>query len=255
VAIKTFLLSFAALILGLWPQGASAAAQTPALATDHTPRKFTVSQPVHIPGLMLKPGAYSIHVVDHLWERYIVHIDGPEAGVHLTFLAVENTAIPKSTESGKIDWDHAVGGATYVRGWVFPGVPGVLEFVYPKTEAVAIAQSNAAKVPAIDPVSEGRPGNLADLSKVDREEITLWLLTQTHVGPGDTASGIQAERYPMVASARRKSSVARLPQTASNLPLIVMLGMFSLVAAISVRIYRCARVTGLMGNLSEEKQS
>jgi hypothetical protein len=246
---KRTLFSCAVILLALWPQWVRATEQTHALVTDHTPQRFTVSQPIHIPGVTLKPGPYSIHVVDHLWERYILHVDGPESGTHLTFLAIENSEIPKPAKSGEIDWNSEASGATYMRGWLFPGISGVLEFVYPKAEAVSIAKSNAATVPAIDPVSEGRPGNLADLSKVDREEITLWLLTQTHVGPGDTAGDIRAERYPEVAAARRKPGVTRLPQTASNLPFLVILGLFAFVVAISLRIFR----SGLSGDVSKGK--
>ena len=74
-------------------------------------------------------------------------------------------------------------------GWLFPGEAAVLEFVYPKGDAVAIAKSNNAKVPAIDPVSEGRPEELKGLSKTDLELVTLWLLSSTQVGPGDSAAG------------------------------------------------------------------
>jgi hypothetical protein len=210
-----------------------------ALATDHTPEKFTVSGPTNIPGVVLKPGTYSIHVVDHLSERYIVHVDGPKAGVHLSFLAVENAGAPKPEKPGQVDWNNSAGGANYMRGWLFPGIPGVLEFVYPKAEAVAIAKSNVAKVPAIDPVSEGRPPQIAGLSKADLEEITLWLLTETKAGPNDTAADIKAERYPQVATAR-KPSIAKLPQTASNLPLLFLLGMLFPLAATGVRIFRVA---------------
>jgi hypothetical protein len=235
-ARKNFLLR-AVIMVTLLSQWAGAADQTRTLTTDHSARPFTITQPVNIPGVTLKPGVYSIHVVDHLWERYILHVDGPQAGIHLTFLAIENPEIPRPGKPGEVNWNNEADGATFVRGWLFSGIPGVLEFVYPKAEAVSIAKTNAAKVPAIDPVSEGRPGNLADLSKVDREEITLWLLTQTHVGPGDTAGSIQAERYPEVAAAKRKPSVARLPQTASNLPLLVLVGVLALMAAISLRVY------------------
>jgi hypothetical protein len=121
---------------------------------------------------------------------------------------------------------------------LFPGVPEVLEFVYPKEEAVAIAKSNQAKVPAVDPASEGRPLTIKGLSKSDLELVTLWLLSATHVGPEDSSGGIQAERYRQVASVSHRPAIARLPQTASNLPLIGLLGFCSLLLAISFRIFR-----------------
>jgi hypothetical protein len=224
------LLPFSVLILGLCSPWA--------VASGRSSGNFTASEPTHIPGLTLHPGSYSIHVVDHLSERYIVRVDGPRRGTHYSFLALANPAIPKPATDGRVVWTNAAGGNEYLRGWLFPGVPEVLEFVYPKEEAVAIAKSNQAKVPAVDPASEGRPLTIKGLSKSDLELVTLWLLSATHVGPEDSSGGIQAERYSQVASVSHRPAIARLPQTASNLPLIGLLGFCSLLLAISFRIFR-----------------
>jgi LPXTG-motif cell wall-anchored protein len=203
-----------------------------------TAGKFTVSEPTEVPGLTLRPGSYSIHVVDHLSERYVVRVDGPRGRIHSTFLALENPEISKPAVPGRLVWQNAPDGKEYLRGWLFPGVPAVLEFVYPKADAVTIAKSNRAKVPAIDPASEGRPVTIKGLSKSDLELVTLWLLSSTHVGPGDSSEGIQAERYREIASAPQKPVISRLPQTGSNLPWIALLGALSILCALAVRIRR-----------------
>lgn len=198
--------------------------------------KLIAAEPTSIPGLTLPPGAYTIHVVDHLAERFVVRVDGPRRGVHYSFLALENAAIPKPEAPGPVVWSNAPAGKEYLRGWLFPGVPAVVEFVYPKAEAVDIAKSNQAKVPAIDPASEGRPALIKGLSKSDFELVTLWLLSPTQVGPGDSSGGIQAERYQQqVATAAAKPVIRKLPQTASNLPLIGLLGAFCVLAATGLR--------------------
>ncbi len=234
-SLSTLLSGCLVTALGLWPVTASAFS-APA-------SKFTVSQPVEIPGLTLRPGSYSIHVIDHLSERYIVRIDGPNHRVHSTFLALADPASPKPDAPGKELWQNAPSGKEYMRGWLFPGQPTVLEFVYPKSDAVAIAKSNNAKVPAIDPVSEGRPPTIRGLSRTDLELVTLWLLSSTTVGPGDSSAGIQAERYPEVAqAAAHKPAISRLPQTASYLPWIGLLGAFSLVMAFFMRFLRAPKL-------------
>jgi hypothetical protein len=204
--------------------------------------KLIAQEPTTVPGLTLRPGAYHIHVVDHLGERFIVRVDGPKGGVHYSFLALENPAISKPDAPGPVAWSNApVAGKEYLRGWLFPGLPAVVEFVYPKAEAIDIAKSNQAKVPAIDPASEGRPRVIKGLSKSDFELVTLWLLSSTEVGPGDSSGGIQAERYKeQVASAPQKPVIARLPKTGSNLPLIGFLGAFSVLMAMAIRIFRPA---------------
>ena len=200
--------------------------------------KFNVSEATEVPGLTLQPGSYSIHIVDHLAERYVVRVDDPQSNSHSTFLAIPNPNIPKPANAGEVSWTSAPGGKEYMRGWLFRGEPAVLEFVFPKDDAVAIAKSNEAKVPAIDPASEGRPADIKGLSKSDLELVNLWLLSSTHVGPGDASGGIKAEHYQQVASASNKPKIGRLPQTGSNLPLIALLGALSFIAAFGVRFYR-----------------
>jgi LPXTG-motif cell wall-anchored protein len=202
--------------------------------------RFTVSQPLEVPGLTLRPGSYSIHVVDHLSERYVVRVDGPRGRTHSTFLAIENPDIPKPANPGQVLWTNAPDGKEYVRGWLFRGEPAVLEFVFPKNDAVAIAKSNDAKVPAIDPASEGRPAKIKGLSKSDLELVNLWLLSSTHVGPGDTSGGIQAEHYHQIASVSHRPVISRLPQTGSSLPWVALLGAFSVGIALVMRIFRLA---------------
>ena len=219
---------FLVLGVGLSPLGAAGAAGSGS--------RFTVSQPEQVPGMALQPGSYSIHIVDHLSERYVVRVDDPRAGTHTTFLATENPALTKPAGPGQVLWTNASDGKQYVRGWLFRGEPAVLEFVYPKADAVAIAKSNDAKVPAIDPASEGRPANIAGLSQSDLELVNLWLLSSTHVGPGDSAGSIQAEHYHQVAS-MQKPKIGKLPQTASSLPWIALLGALSIVAAFVLRLY------------------
>jgi LPXTG-motif cell wall-anchored protein len=221
---------FLALGVGLAPIAASAA--------SGSGNKFTVSEATQVPGQTLDPGAYSIHIVDHLSERYVVRVDDLKDNTHSTFLAIANPAIPKPASSGKVMWQDAPGGKEYMRGWLFKGEPSVLEFVFPKDEAVDIAKSNEAKVPAIDPASEGRPAAIKGLSQSDLELVNLWLLSSTHVGPGDAAGTIQAEHYKQIASASQKPKIGKLPQTGSNLPWIGLTAALSLMAALFMRFYR-----------------
>jgi len=234
--------------------GCAFLALTPLVAVGFTggSGRLTTSEPANLPGLTLQPGSYSIQVVDHLSERYVVRVEGPGRRNAYSFLALENRDIPKPAKTGEVLWSNPAAGKQYIRGWLFPGTSSVLEFVYPKAEAVAIAKSNQAKVPAIDPASEGRPLEIKGLSKSDLQLVTLWLLSPTRVGPGDTSGGIQAERYPEVAVAR-KPVITRLPQTASNLPWIGLMGALSLLTALAIRVFRPAPLRPLSSLANENK--
>lgn len=228
--------------------------------------QFTISEQSKVPGLTLKPGTYSIRVVDHLSDRLIVRVANAQGSTQATFLGIQNGSIPKPSSTGPVVWGKSPKGGTILRGFEFPGGGSVVEFVYPKAEAVSIATVNDSKVPAIDPASEGKVAD-KNLSKDDLEVVTLWLLSSTTVGPSDAKPGIQAERYQappssQVASVgagpetgtaqaggapsqsqaagvrKPKPVIAKLPHTASMMPLLWMLGGFSLAGAALLRALR-----------------
>jgi hypothetical protein len=186
----------------------------------------------------LKPGAYTIRIVDHLTDRMIIEVDR-DGKEQATFLALPSSSLAKPSTAGPMLLN---GGKTAaIRGFSFDS--GTLaEFVYPKAEAVTLAKANNAKIPAVDPESEGRSPD-PKLSAKDMREVNLWMLSPTIVGPGSGAPAIQAERYQQVASAstpapppaqpRRqpKPLMTALPHTAGEGPLVALAGLFSLTAA------------------------
>ncbi len=201
--------------------------------------KLKVNAPTAVPGSTLEPGSYTLSVVDHLSDRYILRVVGGSGAERPTFLGIPNPSLKAS--AGEIKWGSGPDGTTYLKGWNFGGAAGTLEFVYPKDEAVALAKANNASVAAIDPASEGRVSNNG-LSKEDMQMVTLWLLSPTHVGPNNTSGGIKAERYQQVASVTpHKPVVSRLPHTASYLPLVMLAGLLSLAAAAGLRLGSLAR--------------
>ncbi len=218
-----------------------AAAPAPifAAAVDDASANFTVNEQTMVPGTTLQPGSYSIRVLDHLQDRYIVRIDSTSGDVHSTFIGVQDPQLKSTNRSGVVPWSAAPAGSSALRGFTFGASAPALEFVYPKADAVALAKLNGSKVPAIDPASEGRPADVNGLSKEDREIVTLWMLSSSRVGPGDAAPSIKAEKYSQVASDHPpKPVVARLPHTASLLPLTVLAGLLSVFGASMLAVRR-----------------
>jgi hypothetical protein len=194
---------------------------------------FTISNPSHIPGATLQPGTYSIHVVNRLSDRVILKVDAANGSVHSMFIGIPNDRIERPAGSGAVKWANSPDGTTYIKGWYFPGSSSVVEFVYPKADAVALATSNPAKVPAVDPASEGKVTDNT-LSQDDMQLLTLWLLSLEEVGPGGTAPSIKAARYE-TASVSQKPTIKALPHTASWLPWVWLTGLCSLIAAATLR--------------------
>jgi hypothetical protein len=223
---------------------------------------FTIDKRMEMPGETLKPGKYTIQILDHLSDRMIVRVSGPTSKVQFVLLAVP--AVGKKDTAGLVPWRSPVDGTPAMRGFVFPAGYEI-EFVYPKSEAAALAKANDGTVLAVDPDSEGRPA-LAQMSTEDLTVVHLWMLSLTPVGPDHKAPTIQAQAYQAPAvttrpaktskssttgtdevasvsksqseplTPRKRPAITALPHTASELPLIVLGGFFSLLAAFCLRI-------------------
>ena len=225
---------------------------------------FSVQNSTQIPGKTLKSGTYSIRIVDHLHDRMIISVEQAN-GKATVFLALPTSSLAKPSTGGAILVKGGPDAKAALRGFAFPDGT-VAEFVYPKAEAVSLAKANDTTIPAIDPASEGKSASPGGLSSQDMQEVTLWMLTPTTVGPNDTTAAIKAERYQQTATAstptttpvrpsgsgagvarsqqvasasvptppptpRVKPVVAVLPHTASMMPLTLLMGLFAAAIA------------------------
>lgn len=213
----------------LWSSTSIFAAVPARGVPESTASRFMVSTETKIPGTVLQPGSYTIRILDHLADRLIVRIDNTQETSHSTFIGLPNASMGKADHAGIVKWDTGSNDTPAVRGFHFPSGANV-EFVYPKAEAVVLAKLTSSKVPAIDPASEGRVANNG-LSQEDMEVVTLWTLSSTKVGSDGAAPAIKAERYQQVASVSQKPVIARLPHTASDLPLLALVALLSLFGA------------------------
>ncbi len=163
---------------------------TPAISSD--PEPFQVMSKTEVPNATLQPGSYSIRILDHLRDRVILQVSGKSSHVQTTFLAVPASTMANAPV-GPIAYSSGPKGKQALKGFSFPGGLAV-EFVYPKDDAVSIAQANDTRVMAIDPASEGRVA-APKLKQDDMQMITLWMLEPSRVGPSDKPAGIAATRY------------------------------------------------------------
>ena len=248
-----------------------------AVEPNGTVSQFQVTQSTSVPNKTLKPGSYSISVVDHLSDRMVLRVVNSNGKEETTFLAVPATATFSTDGSaGPVDMKSGPGAKSALRGFKFSDGT-TAEFVYPKAEAVSLAKANSTTIPAIDPASEGKP-DAPKLSRSDMELVTLWTLTPTQVGP-DHQAGIEANRYratdasaapappptPVAVPAaapgpnvvakevtpprpgtvragtvRTTGSMKALPHTASSLPSIELAGFLALCGAALLGMRRFA---------------
>ena len=160
--------------------------------------QLQLSQATEAPGTSLSRGTYSIRIADRLQDRLIVQIQKTGSSSPVTLLAYPNPGLRGGTSTGPINFLSGLKGKPTLRGYAFPGGP-VVEFVFPKADAVSLAKDNAVRVMAVDTASEGRV-SLPNLSQTDMNEVTLWMLTPTAIDPATSKPGIQAARYQVPAA-------------------------------------------------------
>jgi len=206
---------------------------------------ITFSKAVEIPGRVLPAGTYVFKLADSLGDRHIVQVftaDGSQ--ILATLVAIPDSRLT-TTDATFITFDEVVAGAPdAIRAWFYPGNSIGQEFVYPMSRAAQLAAAANAVVPAI----------AVDVDDVSALK-TAPILAVTPAAPEvPIADAIQPAPLQTLASSATAptsgSSVAgatgvmrtggtdrQLPQTASNLPLMVVMGLGSIGVAFGLMMF------------------
>jgi hypothetical protein len=134
-----------AFLVGLGVLGA----MTPRASADESDQKtiFTFSGRVEIPGQLLETGTYVFKLAESDSDRDIVQIfNKDETHFYGTFLTIPDKRLHVAGKT-IITFDEALAGSPEaIRAWFYPGDTFGHEFVYPKTQALALAKANNTPV-------------------------------------------------------------------------------------------------------------
>ena len=187
----------------------------------------TFSQPVEIPGGKVLPaGTYAFKLLDSLGDRNIIQIyDKDRMILYATILAIPDYR-PNPSDKTIIKFSEtASGGPVAIKEWFYPGDNYGQEFVYPKSRAVEIAQSSNQNVPSM--LSEMASNiNEPDQASNDSNETAMKeapLKAEEPSGEEVEVAKVFIVEAPVVVA---ENTTKKLPQTASQLPLLYMSGIF-----------------------------
>lgn len=205
--VATIIFAFALAALA-FPPGAEA---------DEWDRKTTVSfsGPVEVPGAgaqVLPAGTYVFKIFESKADRHIVQIfNEDETHLYTTIIALPNYRV-RSTDKTVITFkERGAGEPQAIRAWFYPGRNWGEEFVYPKRRALELAREVNQPVLAT-------PVELAPTAPIE-EFVRAPIVAVTPRGE-EVAVAEVVETPPV--------ETARLPQTASPLPLLALMGLLSL---------------------------
>jgi hypothetical protein len=213
---------------------------TIARADEHNEKTtVTFSGPVEIPGVHLKgwgvlpAGTYVFKLVDSQSDRNIVQIfNADETMVYATILAIPNYRLKATGKTVITFRERPAGEPEALRAWFYPGRNWGQEFVYPKSKAIEIAQSTKTTVlstPAEIPVEVTEP------IKPVNEPVIVQLRQAPVMAIQPTGQEVELAQVVTPPPPAELATAAKLPATASSLPLVALLGFVALGGAFALR--------------------
>lgn len=205
---------------------------SPARADQWNKKTFlTFSGPVQVPGVTLPAGTYTFKLADLSGNRHVVQIfDKDEKKIYTTLLAIPDQRLTPSDKPVVLFAERAAGMPQAIKAWFYPGETIGNEFVYPKTQAIAIAKATHQTVLATnDTTTDSERMKSSEIGRVDESGEMTNSNTAREPAPANTASSRSA------VGTAGASARTELPRTASTLPLLGLLSVVSLAAGYGVR--------------------
>jgi hypothetical protein len=224
---------------------------------------LTFSGPVQIPGATLPAGTYVFKLADLSGNRHVVQVfDKSEKKIFGTMMAIPRQRINPSDKPVVLFSERPTGSPQALRVWYYPGETIGNEFVYPKSQAIAIAKATHQPVLSTDTELNGatdaeRMNAMKTTTVGHYDENGRWVVdgqTDSTVAtstpgtaPAPTPAPRVAESTPAPTPTRSTSAVGtsgqrptrkHLPRTASNLALYELLSGFAVLGGLSLRQLR-----------------
>ncbi|HEY7838481.1 MAG TPA: hypothetical protein VIC54_07770 [Terriglobales bacterium] len=193
---------------------------------------LTFSQPVEVPGMILPAGTYVFVLVDSMADRNIVRIfNADETHVFATILAINNYRLVPTDKTVITFEERPVDTPVALHAWFYPGDQYGQEFVYPKSDALALAKLNKAPVLAM-------PTELASNLTESSEAGLAALKEAPIVAVEPTGEEVPATEVVAVSPSTQVADATppSLPKTAGELPLFGALGLLLLGVGVSMLV-------------------
>jgi hypothetical protein len=189
--------------------------------------KLTFNEPVEIPGHVLDAGSYWFTLLDNDGDRNIVQVwNADKSQLVATIFTITDYRFQPTGKTVINFEERPDGQPEAIKAWFYPGEDFGHEFVYPKNRAITLAQQTQQPVVSMpdDSATPPAPPSETEMTAV-------------------TPSGEEIDVSEIVVSEEPKDDVtlAGLPQTASLVPLVALLGFVAFGATLYFR--RMARNT------------
>lgn len=194
---------------------------------------LTFTQPVEVPGMVLPAGTYVFVLVDSQSDRNIVRImNADQTHVFATILAISNYRMTATDKTVITFEERPVNTPVALHAWFYPGNRYGQEFVYPKSEALALAKANQTPVLAM-------PAELAAAITAPPAKAVAVLKHAAVVAVEPNGAEVPAAQVvapPPATEAAAAPQAAAMPTTAGELPLLAALGSLLLLGGMGLLV-------------------
>ena len=190
---------------------------------------LTFNHAVQIPGMVLNPGTYVMKLPVPMSNLNVVRfLDADETHVYATVFAIP-VERQKATDHHEIIFAEARGNAPRaIKRWFYPGELTGAEFVYPKESSVlaaGIRQQQTEQQTAS--ISTEEEQGLAPKREVEPQAAEIEpapIPSETYKSEGEIAQARPPSQEPMATEPEAATETPSMPETAGNLPLLLLLG-------------------------------
>jgi hypothetical protein len=193
---------------------------------------ITFSGPVEVPGVgaqILPAGTYVFKIFDSLSDRHIVQIFSQDkTHVFTTILAIPNYRLKTTNKTVITFRERPAGEPEALRAWFYPGREWGEEFVYARPRAIELAKE--MNQPVLTTPIELAAAPIEALKTAPVEAVAP---------TGEPIELAQVVEPPPVAAAEpvTVATAEALPQTASPLPLIALIGLLTIGAGFALSTF------------------
>ena len=215
--------------------------------------ELTFSAPVELPGVVLSPGTYVFKLLESPSDRNIVQVfSKDETKLYATILAIPDYRLTPASKTIVRFEERPTGTPEAIKEWFYPGDEYGEEFAYPKSRAVQLAKTtnqNIVTIPNETAQNITKPAKTAQeppvvalktapVTAVNPKGAEVEIAQAATPKPSGTPATRQAPAQAAATPTSTPNTATELPKTASNLPLVLLVGLIALGLSLNLWFLR-----------------
>ena len=214
---------------------------------------FTFSAPVTLPGITLPAGTYLFRLADPDTSRKVISVLSADGKTSLAMLHTIPNRLPQAPREAEVRFMETPANVPpAIKTWWYPGKSIGYEFIYPRQQALQLAQVTSE--PVLTTVAETKDFETADLSRISGSGVPAAVVVDDNPAPvaatgrvqqGEVVTGggsVTAARDPRADERARTTARTELPKTASSWPTVALFGAVAMLTGLILSLRQRSRV-------------